>query len=219
MLEEKINSFDEAWLSVVDMVASIMRKLNIPLSDEDAWQEARIAVWDAWKRFDPERGRFSTVCYRYVFNALIDHRYTRNFGIPYPRHMYQLKEKVRMPVVVSLDERVESRFDSSEPLDFVELIPDKSFDFDEVDHRIWRCQFMDCVRQELADVDGDDYHMLKMWFGLDGEPRRSLKEIGDRFGLSREGVRLRINKVIRVLRSSERISDFLNEEAGRCIPD
>jgi RNA polymerase sigma factor (sigma-70 family) len=45
------------------------------------------------------------------------------------------------------------------------------------------------TREGLPNLDGRELHVLTRRFGLDGEPEESLRAIGERLGLSREGVR------------------------------
>lgn len=45
------------------------------------------------------------------------------------------------------------------------------------------------TREGLPNLDGRELYVLTRRFGLDGEPEESLRVIGERLGLSREGVR------------------------------
>ena len=70
--------------------------------------------------------------------------------------------------------------------------------------------FSSCLKEEIAKVlktlNGRDANVIKARYGLtDGIPM-TLEEIGDRYNMSREGVRLIENKVIKNLQESNNIS-------------
>ncbi|WP_144461203.1 sigma-70 family RNA polymerase sigma factor [Siminovitchia fortis] len=48
------------------MIYHIMHSLNIYKNEDEFYQIALIALWEAHARFDPEKGKFSTFAYSYM---------------------------------------------------------------------------------------------------------------------------------------------------------
>ena len=50
----------------------LSKKLNRYLGDDDLIQVGRIALWKCAKRYDPDKGRFSTYAYRAIYHAMLN---------------------------------------------------------------------------------------------------------------------------------------------------
>ncbi len=54
------------------MISASIRKLNIYRDYEHFRQAGRVALWQAWKRFDENKGNFTAFAYRSIRGALLD---------------------------------------------------------------------------------------------------------------------------------------------------
>lgn len=54
------------------MISACIRKLHIYRDHEQYRQLGRIALWQAWTRFDDEKGNFTPFAYRTIWGMLID---------------------------------------------------------------------------------------------------------------------------------------------------
>ena len=50
----------------------LSKKLNRYLEDDDLIQVGRIVLWKCAKRYDPDKGRFSTYAYRAIYHAMLN---------------------------------------------------------------------------------------------------------------------------------------------------
>jgi RNA polymerase primary sigma factor len=69
------------------------------------------------------------------------------------------------------------------------------------------------LNEALHELDHNEEKVLRMRFGLDDEPPRTLKQIGDKMGLSRERIRQIEAKALGKLRSNRRsvsLQSYLN---------
>lgn len=49
----------------------VAKKLHEHIGDEDLFQVGRIALWRCAKRYDPDRGKFSTYAYKAIYHAML----------------------------------------------------------------------------------------------------------------------------------------------------
>lgn len=49
----------------------VSKKLHEHIGDEDLIQVGRIALWRCAKRYDPDRGKFSTYAYKAIYHAML----------------------------------------------------------------------------------------------------------------------------------------------------
>jgi len=216
--------FDRLWDKHVAFVATRLRHFNIPLSDHDAWQEAKIAMLKALRRYDPTRNvKFISVYGAYLDNALRDYlRYEHT--VVYPRHGYQLKSKPSMPDVISLDTVIRPR-DTGPSEALVDMLVDSSDAYRILDIESIQNEIMHMIRSALTDKE---LFILESYYGLNGE-QLNLREIGERIGVSREAVRQQLNKIKHKLRqrllSDAQFEDlldaylhdkYLDEEEPKC---
>lgn len=54
------------------MLSAVMRKLNIYRDFEHFRQAGRVALWQAWQRFDETKGNFTPYAYRSIYGAMLD---------------------------------------------------------------------------------------------------------------------------------------------------
>ncbi|GKV70589.1 hypothetical protein NCCP2716_30870 [Sporosarcina sp. NCCP-2716] len=67
-----MSHFEEVLEQYEPMISSIIRKLNIYREFEQFRQAGRIALWQAWSRFDETKGDFAPFAYRSIYGALLD---------------------------------------------------------------------------------------------------------------------------------------------------
>ncbi|ARD49073.1 hypothetical protein SporoP37_13265 [Sporosarcina sp. P37] len=82
MENRNFENFEEVMEQYEPMISSIIRKLNI-YRDFDAFrQTGRIALFQAWSRFDESKGNFTPFAYRSIYGALLDDLKKENrFGL------------------------------------------------------------------------------------------------------------------------------------------
>ncbi|KGR76004.1 sigma-70 family RNA polymerase sigma factor [Ureibacillus sinduriensis] len=84
-----MDNFEEILEQYEPMIKSILRKTNIYKNHDHFYQAARIALWQAWRNFDPSKGHFPSYAYRMVLTSIYtemhkDNKYTEN-QIPYEK--------------------------------------------------------------------------------------------------------------------------------------
>ncbi|MFF2753480.1 sigma-70 family RNA polymerase sigma factor [Psychrobacillus sp. NPDC058041] len=64
--------FEESLIQFEPMISACIRKLNIYKNHELYKQAGRIALWQAWIKFDSEKGEFAPYAYRCIYGAILD---------------------------------------------------------------------------------------------------------------------------------------------------
>lgn len=67
-----MDQFEQVWKQYEPMVSAIIRKLHIYRDFESFRQTAAIALWQAWLRYEEERGAFAPFAYRSMYGAMLD---------------------------------------------------------------------------------------------------------------------------------------------------
>ncbi|WP_301107735.1 sigma-70 family RNA polymerase sigma factor [Sporosarcina sp.] len=67
-----MENFDDVSEQYEPMISAIIRKLHIYRDFEDFRQAGRIALWQAWSRFDQSKGNFTPFAYRSIYGAMLD---------------------------------------------------------------------------------------------------------------------------------------------------
>ncbi|PIC62936.1 RNA polymerase subunit sigma-70 [Sporosarcina sp. P13] len=67
-----MESFEEVLAQYEPMISAVIRKLNIYRDFEQFRQAGRVALWQAWTRFDNGKGNFTPFAYRSIYGALLD---------------------------------------------------------------------------------------------------------------------------------------------------
>lgn len=101
------------------MISSILRKTNVYKNHEHFRQSARIALWEAWKKYDSARGHFAPFAYRTIQTTIFtelkkDTQYTER-QIPY--------EKDKLTTVAQYMEHSEST--DKQILQLIDLLQEK----------------------------------------------------------------------------------------------
>ncbi|QTD40823.1 sigma-70 family RNA polymerase sigma factor [Sporosarcina sp. Te-1] len=70
--------FEEVLTQYEPMISAIIRKLHIYRDFEQYRQVGRVALWQAWKRFDKNKGNFTPFAYRSIRGAMLDEMKRKN---------------------------------------------------------------------------------------------------------------------------------------------
>src|SRR5690606_11779681 len=84
-----LKTFEQILEQYEPMISSILRKTNVYKNHEHFRQSARIALWEAWKKYDAARGHFAPFAYRTIQTTIFtelkkDTQYTER-QIPYEK--------------------------------------------------------------------------------------------------------------------------------------
>ncbi len=109
--------------------------------------------------------------------------------------------------ILSLNEPVDEEGEA----EFGDLL--EQYVIPDTDEEILRRSFQETLRQALADLSDKERQILSLRFGLDDDKPRTLREIGDQLGISRERVRQIENQALAKLRRSSQaraLEGYLN---------
>lgn len=67
-----MTDFEDVLQQFEPMISASIRTLNIYRDFEQFRQTGRIALWQAWQRFDPNKGNFTPYAYRSIRGAMLD---------------------------------------------------------------------------------------------------------------------------------------------------
>lgn len=81
-----MKTIEEVLEQYSPMISALIRKLNIYRDFESYRQIGEIALWQAWMRFDVEKGDFTPYAYRSIHGAMLDelnreNRFTLRFEV------------------------------------------------------------------------------------------------------------------------------------------
>lgn len=85
-----LDSFEQCLEQYEPMISATIRKLHVYRDFEQFRQVGRIALWQAWKRFDHEKGAFAPYASRSMWGAMIDYMKSEN---RYADHMMQTEDE------------------------------------------------------------------------------------------------------------------------------
>lgn len=107
-----MTSFEEVLEQFEPMISATIRQLNIYRDFEQFRHVARIALWQAWTRYDAERGDFAPYASRSIRGAMLDLLKKEN---QFETHYVQT-EDVYLMNYIDFDERQETISEFPEPL-------------------------------------------------------------------------------------------------------
>ncbi len=240
-LEEAKAQMLRANLRLVIYVAKRYRNDEVPFLD--LLQEGNIGLMRALEKFEPSRGfKFVTYAHWWVRQAIGRAIVEQRRTVRLPGHVAERQKKLRVAEtqLAQVHQRAPNRHELSAALGWspqdVEALQDTgqvmvrlqvplSADGQRLDETMEDEQSPDpCVvvaqrelQQRVADclrgLPEREAHILRLRFGLDTDRPRSLREIGDLYGLSRERIRQLEAIALKRLRSSKRrdlLADFVD---------
>jgi RNA polymerase primary sigma factor len=190
-----------------------------PLSLEDLVAEGNLGLLRAARRFDPQRGnRFLSCAIWWIRKAILDALESRAALVRLPRHHTDKIQRARR-VGSELSRKLGRRAESEEisqalgvplgelrelektlhrhvPLDsplggdtrtLAETLPDPKAEVP--DQALFREEERQRVRRALRRLGSREFRILSRRYGLDGRGGRTLQEVGEELGVSREAVR------------------------------
>lgn len=70
--DPKVETFDDVLITYEPMIYACVRRLRIYKDHEQFIQVGRIGLWNAWKRYEMERGDFAPFAYRTIYGTMLD---------------------------------------------------------------------------------------------------------------------------------------------------
>lgn len=67
-----MEDFEEVAVKYAPMISAVIRKLHIYRDYDTFRQIGTIALWQAWQRFEDEKGNFTPYAYRSIQGAMLD---------------------------------------------------------------------------------------------------------------------------------------------------
>lgn len=71
-------NFEDVLAQYEPMISANIRQLNIYREHEQYRQTGRVALWQAWRKFDKEKGNFTPYAYRSIRGAMMDEMMKEN---------------------------------------------------------------------------------------------------------------------------------------------
>jgi RNA polymerase primary sigma factor len=230
---EALRKLVEANLKFV--VSYVKKYAGMGLSLLDLINEGNLGLMEAAKRFDPERGvKFITYAVWWIHQAII-HALTQNsriYTLPQKMsdqisRMRKKKEmlKARLDREPTRDEVAASLGLTAEEVADLEILAEREVSLSDhlggddltveerlgdeaespVEDQIVRASLENQVHELLDGLEEKEARVLKLRFGLDGQPSLTLQKIGDALGLTRERVRQIEQKAMRKLAQSQKL--------------
>jgi len=175
--------FHRNWEQIKGLVLTMFRRMNVPTDDEDAWQIARIALWYAMQRYNPESGtKLGTYYYRVLQSHLSEYFASCHYGIQYPTSLMRASKRDRdrrlKPLeFISLDYRPD---DSESEDTLVDNIPSPT-SLEEVERKIALEQIMERLKKYLTPRQ---YQVVSMVIGIFGYPPMEMADVANELGIS-----------------------------------
>ncbi|MCZ2257338.1 sigma-70 family RNA polymerase sigma factor [Sporosarcina sp. G11-34] len=95
-----MTKFEDVLLQYEPMISASIRKLNIYRDHDSFRQSGRVALWQAWTRFDKEKGNFTPYAYRSIRGAMLDELKREN---RFEENTSQMEDEILKALVVTED--------------------------------------------------------------------------------------------------------------------
>lgn len=102
-----MKDFEEVAMQYAPMVSAVIRKLHIYRDFDTYRQVGNIALWQAWQRFDDEKGNFTPFAYRSIRGAMLDELKRETRRNDQASHMGSIQEEVGEAIVEGLPDWLE----------------------------------------------------------------------------------------------------------------
>jgi RNA polymerase primary sigma factor len=182
------SAVDELVTPNLAYVATIARQyLHRGVPFEDLLHEGALGLIEAARRFDPDRNiRFVVYAAWWIRKYLAEATYRQGRQVLPPKRKVVGEDGVprRVPISeFSLDVGVNPDGDST--------LQDRLVDATtpDAESSAIRAEIGITVTQALECLNPVERHVMRRRFGLDGEPKATLREIGEQLGVTRERIR------------------------------
>jgi RNA polymerase primary sigma factor len=220
------------------VVSYVKKYRGMGLSFLDLINEGNVGLIEAAKRFDPTRNvRFISYAVWWIRQAIIHSlsQYSRIYNIP-QKMSDQISAKKKKTAELKTElgreptrEEIARRMGiSAEDVDDLAVLEEKNVSLSDrlsddglevedrisddlspsVEYQIIKSSVQQQIRAMIGELDEKEAVVLKLRFGLDDDRTRTLQEIGDHLGLTRERIRQIEQKAIRKLSRSRRLQQL-----------
>jgi RNA polymerase primary sigma factor len=220
------------------VVSYVKKYRGMGLSILDLINEGNVGLIEAAKRFDPSRNvRFVSYAVWWIRQAIVHalSRYSRIYHIPQKlsdqishmkRKAAELKtglgreptrEEIARAMGLGESEIEDLEILAERNLSLSDRFHEDDFEFEDrisdpdtppVEYEVIKTAIQQQIRDILGELDEKEALVLKLRFGLDDDRARTLQEIGDQLGLSRERVRQIEQKAMRKLGRSQKLQQL-----------
>ena len=220
------------------VVSYVKKYRGMGLSFLDLINEGNVGLIEAAKRFDPTRNvRFISYAVWWIRQAIIHalSQYSRIYNIPQKmsdqisamkKKTAELKTELgREPTRAEVAKRMGI---TEEDVDDLAVLEEKNVSLSDrlsddglevedrisddlsppVEYQIIKSSVQQQIRAMIGELDEKEAVVLKLRFGLDDDRPRTLQEIGDHLGLTRERIRQIEQKAMRKLSRSRRLQQL-----------
>lgn len=184
-----------------------------PNQKDELIQLGKISIWDALRKYKQIKDvKFTTyVAYHFHKNAwhwLYEHRKI-SFCINYMNKLNELKK--RYPYIItevdSLDRPLLSEANDNQSDSLISTLA--SDDISPEQHVLNNDLYNYMMNLAKAYLDGRELKIIIMYFGLDGKGHRTLQEIGDKYGVTRERIRQILSVALKKLKKYHDLKEIL----------
>lgn len=234
--KEALRKLIEANLRFV--VSYVKKYKGMGMSMFDLINEGNLGLIEAAKRFDPGRNvKFISYAVWWIRQAII-HALTRSsraYHLPQKlsdkisemkRKQAQLKtdlgrdpdrEEIAKKMGITVEEVEDLELLDGKDISLSDTYFDEEREIEEkiedslspsVEYQIIKNSIQEQIRELLQGLDEKEKYVLQLRFGLEDDKPRTLQEIGDKMGLSRERVRQIEQKAMRKLARSHRLQQL-----------
>ena len=114
--DSKVETFDEVLMAYVPMIYANLRRLRIYKDHEQFIQAGRIGLWQAWTRYQEERGEFAPFAYRSIYGVMLDELKKSNV---YEQHSSPTEDDVLERFISSIGKNYETIDGVQEAIDLL----------------------------------------------------------------------------------------------------
>ena len=160
-------------IGLIHHVASRIRTKRCKVSHNDLVQEGVFGIIEAHKRYDPQKGAFSTYAYFWIRKYMIDAIHIQSNTIRCPRG----KDRIYFASLDELHDQLQNKEEAREHVD---------------------CD----VTKYLCILTPREKAIVRMKCGFIEDTPMTFKDIGDLYGITGEAVRQTYNKAVSKMRST-----------------
>jgi RNA polymerase primary sigma factor len=210
---EAMRRLIESNLKFVVSYAKKYRGMGLGLLD--LINEGNVGLIEAAKRFDPTRNvRFISYAVWWIRQAIIHalSQYSRIYNIP-----QKTRAEVARGMGISEEEADDLAVLEEKNVSLSDRLSDDGLEVEDrisddlsppVEYQIIKSSVQRQIRAMIGGLDEKEAVVLKLRFGLDDDRPRTLQEIGNELGLTRERIRQIEQKAMRKLSRSRRLQQL-----------